>query len=113
MEYMLANFFQESKTSVNTTSNSMVINNYKLEQNYPNPFNPSTIIAFALPKTAFVTLKVYNLIGEEVAALVSAKQPAGNYKVEWDATNFSSGVYFYKLTTDHGFIQTRKLVVLK
>jgi len=90
---------------------------YKLFQNFPNPFNPKTVIGYSVGAgrglPVQVELSIYNILGQKVAALVSAKQPAGNYKVEWDATDFSSGVYFYNLTTDQGFIQTRKLVVLK
>jgi len=84
-----------------------------LEQNYPNPFNPVTTIAYQLPKTCQVDLSIYNLLGQKVATLVSAKQPAGNYLVQWDASGFASGIYIYQLQTDKDFVQTRKLVLLK
>jgi hypothetical protein len=87
--------------------------NYKLYQNYPNPFNPSTTIEFSIPKTEFVTLRIYNLLGQEVAALVSEKLTPGNYKYTWDASGFVSGMYYYRLRTDSGKNQSRKLLLLK
>ncbi len=85
---------------------------YSLSQNYPNPFNPSTTIEFTLPKSAFVTLKVYNLLGEEIATLVSEDLSAGKYKYLWDATRLASGVYFYRLHAGE-FKQTKKLILMK
>lgn len=90
-----------------------VVNNFQLFQNYPNPFNPITAISYQLPAFSKVELSIYNLLGEKIATLVSAKQPAGNYEVQWDASGMASGVYLYKLTTNQGFMQTRKLVLLK
>lgn len=85
---------------------------YALLQNYPNPFNPVTVIRFEVPSSKFVTLKVYDLLGREVATLVNeAKQP-GTYDVTFDATNLPSGVYFYRLTAGE-FVATRKLVLLR
>ena len=89
------------------------IREFKLFQNYPNPFNPKTIIEYQLHKTSQVDLSIYNLLGQKVATLVSKKQPAGNYKIEWDASAFSSGIYFYRLETDKGFVKTNKLVLVK
>ena len=89
---------------------------YSLGQNFPNPFNPSTIINYQLPKNNYVKLVVYDILGREVATLVNKKQIAGNYKVEFNATNYPSGVYFYKLsaTGDAGnFVQTKKMLLLK
>jgi len=86
---------------------------FSLKQNYPNPFNPKTIFKYNLLISSEVDLNIYNLLGQEVATLVSEKQPAGNYKVNWDASGFASGVYLYRLQTDQGFMKTRKLVVLK
>lgn len=73
---------------------------YGLQQNYPNPFNPSTIINFSVPEQQLVQLKVYNVIGQEVATLVNNVMNSGNYSVTFDAADFSSGVYFYELRTD-------------
>ena len=83
-----------------------------LSQNYPNPFNPSTSLAFDLPRTSIVTLKIYNMLGEEVATLVSDRLSAGSYSYEWDASSLASGVYIYRLEAE-GFVQTRKMILMK
>jgi predicted GH43/DUF377 family glycosyl hydrolase/pimeloyl-ACP methyl ester carboxylesterase len=85
---------------------------FSLNQNYPNPFNPTTNIEFAIPKSEFVTLKVYNILGEEVATLVSEKLAAGSYKYDWDASSLASGVYLYKLQAG-AFQQIKKMVLLR
>jgi hypothetical protein len=85
---------------------------FELHQNYPNPFNPSTTIQFDIPKAAFVTLKVYNVLGQEVATLVNEKREAGRYEVEFDGSKLTSGVYFYRLQAG-SFVQTRKMILLK
>lgn len=93
---------------------------FSLEQNYPNPFNPSTKIRYSIPsviasetkQSANVTLKVYDLLGNEVTTLVNEEKPAGVYEVEFDASQLSSGIYFYKLQAG-SFIQTKKMTVLK
>jgi len=82
-------------------------------QNYPNPFNPKTTIKYQLPEPGQVDLDIFNIRGQKVATLISKKQPAGEYKIEWDASAFVSGVYFYKINTDQGFTNTRKLLLLK
>ena len=87
-------------------------NNFKLEQNYPNPFNPSTKISFAIPSKENVTLKIYNILGKEVATLVNGNLNSGNYSITWDASNVSSGIYFYTLKTN-SFKETRKMVLMK
>ncbi|MCP4412162.1 MAG: T9SS type A sorting domain-containing protein, partial [Gammaproteobacteria bacterium] len=85
---------------------------YSLKQNYPNPFNPSTTIEFSIPKSEFVTLKIYNLLGQEVVMLVSDKLTPGSYKYTWDASGFASGIYYYKIESVT-FMQTKKLILLK
>jgi len=85
---------------------------YVLKQNYPNPFNSSTTIEFSLPGSAYVSLKVFNLLGEEVAALVSEQLSTGRHEVKWDASGFPSGVYLYRLQAE-GFAETKKLLLLK
>ena len=85
---------------------------YALHQNYPNPFNPSTTIEFALPKSAFVTLKVYNLLGEEVATLVAEQRAAGIHKLNWDAKGLASGIYLYQLEAGN-YVQSKKLILMR
>jgi len=92
---------------------SQIIDNYQLNQNYPNPFNPSTKISFQLKKSANIQLAVYDLLGKEVTVLATGLYEAGNHEVTWNATDFTSGVYFYKLKTNDNFVQTRKLVLIK
>jgi len=86
---------------------------YLLEQNFPNPFNPSTLIRFSVPEQGLVTLKVYNLIGEEVATLVNGELTSGTYEVDFRGTEYSSGIYFYTLTADNTYIATKKMILLK
>jgi hypothetical protein len=86
--------------------------NFSLEQNYPNPFNPSTRIQYSLENAAQVSLKVYNLLGQDVATLVNDRQEAGNYTVPFNAIKFSSGVYFYRLEAG-SFVSMKKLVLMK
>jgi hypothetical protein len=83
-----------------------------LFQNYPNPFNPATTIEFALPKSAFVTLKVYNLLGEEVTTLIAEQRAAGIHKLNWDASGLASGVYLYRLEAGE-FVQCKKLILIR
>jgi len=85
---------------------------FDLLQNYPNPFNPTTVIRYELPKEAKVILKMYNLIGEEIATLVDEQQRAGRYNVTLNAGNLASGVYLYKIMAGD-FVSTRKLVLAK
>jgi hypothetical protein len=89
-----------------------VPNYYALEQNYPNPFNPSTVISFAIPKADNVKLIIYDMLGREVAAPVSEFRQAGIYKVPFDASSLSSGVYFYRLETG-SFTETKKMLLMK
>ena len=86
--------------------------NFSLQQNYPNPFNPTTRIRFTIPSKDFVTLKVYNTLGEEVAVLINKEMNAGSYEVDFIAQNLSSGVYFYTLKTT-GFTKTMKMLLIK
>jgi hypothetical protein len=85
---------------------------FALFQNYPNPFNPATTIRFTLPLREHVTLKVFDVLGQEVATLVNEELNAGEHTVVFDAKNLPSGVYFYRLTTPT-FSQTKPMVVLK
>jgi len=87
-------------------------NHFELKQNYPNPFNPITTIKFSIPKSEFVTLKIYNTLGQEVASLVSDKLNAGSYKYTWDAGSLASGVYVYKIQAGT-YLENRKLIYMK
>jgi hypothetical protein len=87
-------------------------NSYELNQNYPNPFNPSTKISWQSPVGSWQTLKVYDVLGKEVATLVNEFRTAGSYEIEFNAVQLSSGVYFYKLSTG-SFTQTKKLILMK
>ena len=84
-----------------------VLNNYSLYQNYPNPFNPTTTIRYRIPETEFVTLKVYDILGSEVTTIVNEEKLTGNYEVEFDGSNLSSGVYFYQLKAGSLFKQEK------
>jgi Secretion system C-terminal sorting domain len=88
------------------------INSFDLFQNYPNPFNPTTTITYSIPTSGFVTLKIYNLLGSEIATLVNEEKNFGTYKVTWDAQNIPSGVYFYKITAS-AFSIVKKMILLK
>ena len=81
-------------------------------QNYPNPFNPNTVISFRLSVAGQVTLKIYDVLGKEVETLVSEKLEAGTYSVNWDASKYSSGVYFYRIQAGD-FVDTKRMTFIK
>ena len=85
---------------------------FSLYQNYPNPFNPATRIRYEIPKASFVSLKIYDLLGREVATLVNEEKQSGSYEVEFDGSNLSSGIYFYRMQAG-SYINTKKFVLLK
>ena len=87
-------------------------NQFILHNAYPNPFNPSTIISYTLPNPGYVTLKVYDLLGDEVSILVSQNQESGTFRVEFNGANLSSGIYFYRLQF-HNKIETKKILLLR
>jgi hypothetical protein len=99
-----------------TKERPVTISSYQLYQNYPNPFNPATTINYQIPKTGFVTLKVYDILGKEIATLVNEQKTQGRYSVKFDASSaaggLASGVYFYQLRAGD-FIQTKKMILLK
>ncbi|MFH1528397.1 MAG: T9SS type A sorting domain-containing protein, partial [Bacteroidota bacterium] len=86
--------------------------NFSLSQNYPNPFNPSTTIRYDLPQGGMVSIRVYDMLGIEVKTLVNEYNSAGSYRVEFNASNLSSGTYFYRLTTEN-FTEIKKLILVK
>jgi photosystem II stability/assembly factor-like uncharacterized protein len=96
----------------NIKNKGIVSNNYDLSQNYPNPFNPVTTISYSIPKSAFVTLKIYDILGKEVSVLVNEEKPAGSYNIVFNANALSSGVYFYRLQAG-SYSETKKLSLIK
>ena len=99
-------------SGINVIPGDVLPETFALSQNYPNPFNPTTEINFDIPTRSHTTLRVYNILGQEVETLVDEEMPAGRYVAEWDASNYSSGVYFYKISSDD-FIDTKKMVLIK
>lgn len=91
---------------------AVAVADYRLSQNFPNPFNPSTTINFSIPENALVSLKIYNPLGEEVGTLISQEIPKGNHKVEFNASNLNSGMYFYTLSSG-SYSQTMKMLLIK
>ncbi len=85
---------------------------FSLSQNYPNPFNPTTTIKYQLPELSFVTLRIYDVLGNEITTLVNEEKPVGSYKVEFDANSLSSGIYIYRLQAGN-FVETKKMVLMK
>ena len=117
-DYHVGSFFLLDDVNLTGTATSVNDKNitpakFSLEQNYPNPFNPSTKIQYDLPENSFVSLKVYNTIGKEVASLVNGVVPAGSHEVMFNASQLNSGVYFYTLQTGNNFVQTRKMILMK
>lgn len=103
--------FSTVLTGINLVS-SEVPKEFKLNNNYPNPFNPSTKIRFSVPKSEFVSLKVYSIDGKLVDELLKTNLTAGTFEVEWNADNFASGVYFYRLESS-SFIDTKRMLLVK
>ena len=106
-------FATDSSLLTAVNEDEIHIHNYSLSNNYPNPFNPSTIIEYSLPQYGFVTLRIYDMLGREIATLVNEEKPAGNYKFEFEASNLASGVYYYHITVGNEFVETRKMILLK
>lgn len=92
--------------------NSTTPASFKLYNNYPNPFNPSTTIKYSIPEASYTKLMVYNAVGSVVASLVNETKPAGNYEVEFSASDLASGIYYYILSAGN-FTQTKKMLLLK
>ena len=99
-------------TGIEDSKENIIPEQFTLSQNYPNPFNPSTTIRFQVPNSSFVNLKVYDILGNEVATLVNEEKPAGSYVSVFNAAGLSSGIYFYKLTAG-SFVETKKMILLK
>lgn len=109
---LIKNSFEFFDTPVSVSDQNSVPSKFELKQNYPNPFNPNTSIEYSVPNTEYVSLKVYDILGNEVATLVNEKKYAGSYKVNFDASQLSSGVYFYKLNAGT-FNRIGKMLLIK
>jgi len=105
-------YLDDTTTSVASKIDEVIPTKIILFQNYPNPFNPSTTIAFDLPKTSKVTLKIFNVLGEEIATLVSDRLSGGSYTYDWDGSKLASGVYLYRLQAGD-YVETRKMVLMR
>jgi hypothetical protein len=110
--YSAVAFVGAATTTTDVAGRQAAPDGFVLYQNYPNPFNPSTTITFAIPRLAFVTLEVYDLLGQRVALLASEVLPAGTFKIIWNAGDHPSGVYFYRLRAGD-FVQANKLILSK
>ena len=104
-----ADEFDQVITNIEPTSSPTV---YELYQNYPNPFNPSTKIKFDIPKSGFVSLKIYDITGREVSTLVNSELATGRYEFEWNGGQFASGVYFFRITAGE-FVKVQKMMLIK
>jgi hypothetical protein len=105
-------YFDRLSSITNITNNNTIADNYSLSQNYPNPFNPSTTIKFSIPKSEYVSLKIYDIMGKEIATLVNSQLNMGSYSVDFNAKNLSSGVYFYKLISGD-FTEVKRMTLVK
>lgn len=105
-------FSTDIGTGIKLFDNEIIPNNIKLYQNYPNPFNPSTIIKYTIPYQSNVILKVFGVLGREVTTLVNKQQPKGTFEVEFDGSELTSGIYFYRLKAG-GFSETKKMILIK
>ena len=117
-EYSLVNAVNDASTVAKRSYNKILFTGdeipvtYDLSQNFPNPFNPATTIQFQLPKNGFVTLKIYDILGKEVAALVNDQKTQGRYSVNFDASRLASGVYIYQLRVND-YVSSKKMLFLK
>jgi hypothetical protein len=105
-------FVKNQATNIEDEGSLLSPDTYNLAQNYPNPFNPATSIRYSIPQRSNVSLKVYDILGNEVADLVNEEKDRGVYTVTFDATGFASGIYFYTIRAD-GFVQTKKMLLIK
>jgi hypothetical protein len=97
---------------VDDSEENLIVEEYMLRQNYPNPFNPVTKIKYQIAEINFATLKVYDVLGNEIVTLINEEKPAGNYEVEFDGSMLPSSIYFYQLKAEN-FLETKKMVLIK
>jgi PKD repeat protein len=111
-DYIINNWMTAEQTGIKQIGDAGIVKDYKLGQNYPNPFNPSTSIRYSIPEEGMVNLSVYNILGQKVASLVNQYLHAGNYEVNFDASGFVSGIYFYRLDAGN-FSAVKKMILMK
>ena len=100
-------------SSIHDVPGNNLPRHFSLEQNYPYPFNPSTTIVYTIADPRFVSLKVYNFLGKEIQTVVDEQQPVAQYVVKFDASNLSSGIYFYTLKAGNNCTETRKMLFVR
>jgi hypothetical protein len=112
--------YGDTTFTVSSVDDNKTLMSFELFQNYPNPFNPKTIIRYSVSDLSYVTIKVYDILGNTIKTLVSEDKPTGSYEVGFDATGLLSGTYFYRITADNpsagsgpGFIETKKMLLIK
>ena len=110
--YIYFGGYKKLNSETEDANNELVPTEFSLYQNYPNPFNPVTNIRFSLPQEGFTTLKVYNMLGQEVASLMNEDLVAGTYEVQFDGTKLASGTYIYRLTAGN-YMETKKFILMK
>lgn len=116
---LYALYFNKVNITGIANNNSLQIpENYQLSQNYPNPFNPVTTVEYAIPVASEVTVEIYNILGQRVKLLVNGKKQAGYHKINWNASSFSSGVYFVRIQCQRSgdgivFSDYKKVILLK
>ena len=117
MEYGAALLLHFYRKVTDVEIENTLVENLHLAQNYPNPFNPSTKISWQVPVGCHQTLKIYDVLGNEIATLVNEYKPAGSYEIEFNShsgegRNLTSGIYFYQLKTE-GFVETKKMILIR
>ncbi len=110
--YLAKEVFLYYSEPVNVESEKYIADGFELLQNYPNPFNPGTVITYSIPEYSFVSLNIYNLLGEKIKTLVKQEQAPGEYQINFDGSSLSGGIYFYQLETEK-FRQTKKMTLLR
>ncbi len=105
-------YIHQIKTVTDVESSVNLPTEFGLEQNYPNPFNPSTTINYSVPRSGFVSMKIYDVLGKEIKTLISETKIAGNYSIKFDGVNLPSGIYFYQMKTSE-YMRTKKMILLK
>ncbi len=110
--YMIRPLIYKNQLATGVNSSTSIVKEYRLSQNYPNPFNPATRISFQLAKSSNVTLKIYDIIGNEVASLINDFRPSGDYNIDFNGSSLSSGIYFYELKADY-FRSVKKMILMK